>query len=254
MPGENNSARTGSGRAQNNLVRARSAQTNLVRAESGRTRSGRAQTNSVRALLGGAFDPPHAGHVCLARAALAGLPVGGVFVLPNGDPRHRGVCAPWADRVAMCEIAFAGIPKVEIRRDESPARPRFSAETLRALRSENPAAGIIFILGADAFAGLESWREWREIFSLAHLAVAPRQDAPKVAPTLKGFCKNRFCKNPERLESGAGLVLQWEVSCPEVSSTALRERLGRTGGGGGDLISEMIPRGVLEYARERKLY
>ena len=230
MPGENNSARTGSGRAQNNLVRARSARTDSIR-----TRSGRAQTNSVRALLGGAFDPPHAGHVCLARAALAGLPVGGVFVLPNGDPRHRGVCASWADRVAMCEIAFAGIPKVEIRRDESPGRPRFSADALRALRSENPAAGIIFILGADAFAGLESWREWREIFSLAHLAVAPRRAAPKVAPALKDFCKNRFCKNPKRLESGAGLVLQWEVSCPEVSSTALRERLGRTGGGGGGI-------------------
>ena len=215
----------------------------------GENNSAARAARAARAVLGGAFDPPHAGHVCLARAALARLPVCAVLVVPNGDPRHRGVCAPWKDRVAMCELAFAGIAGVEVRRDEPPGAPRFSADTLRVLRRERPAAAIVFILGADAFAGLEAWREWRELFSLAHFAVAPRKNAPPPTPALADFCQGRFCENPGRLQSGAGLVLEWDVSCPDASSTALRQSLGL-----GRMALDVIPPSVLEYAHERKLY
>ena len=214
--------------------------------------------NSAYALLGGAFDPPHAGHIRLARAALADLPIREIRIVPNGDPRHRGVCAPWADRVAMCEMAFAGIPHVKIRRDESPGVPRFSADTLRGMKSEEPDAGIVFIVGADAFAGLESWREWRELFSLTHFAVAPRKSAPPLSPALAAFCAERFCDDPADLRAGAGKVLRWNVSAPEVSSSELRERIfsasAQGGKGGWTGENRLITENVLEYACERALY
>ena len=206
--------------------------------------------NDIAAVLGGAFDPPHAGHVFLARAALADLAAREALVIPNGDPRHREVCAPWADRVAMCELAFAGIAGVKIRRDESPGAPRYSVDTLREMKTKSPATTIVFILGADAFAGLESWREWRALFSLAHFAVAPRKNSPPLSPALSEFCAERFCKSAAELRNGAGMILKWNVCAPEVSSTELRRRLSDVS----DEVADDVPREVLEYARERALY
>ena len=209
--------------------------------------------NSATAILGGAFDPPHAGHIHLARAALADFPVGEIRILPNGDPRHRGVCAPWADRVAMCELAFAGIPGAVVRRDESPGVARFSAETLRAMRREEPDAALIFIVGADAFSQLETWREWRALFDLTHFAVAPRAEASPLSPPLADFCAERFCDNPSELAAGCGKVLRWNVRAPRISSSEARERLAAGKGGVGE-GEGLIPRNVLEYACERALY
>ena len=208
------------------------------------------------AILGGAFDPPHAGHLHLVRAALADFPIDEIRVVPNGDPRHRGVCAPWNERLAMCEMAFAGIDRVKVRRDEAPGRPRFSIDTLRAMKDENPGGALIFIVGADAFAELESWREWPALFSLAHFAVAPRDESPPLPPALAAFCANRFCENPSMLSRGSGKVLKWKVSAPSVSATALRRRLAGAGKGGVGGVGggEFISREVLEYACERALY
>ena len=209
--------------------------------------------NSAVAVLGGAFDPPHAGHTHLARAALTDFPVREVRILPNGDPRHRGVCAPWSDRVAMCELAFAGINGAVVRRDESPGVARYSAETLRAMRQVESDTALIFIVGADAFSQLESWREWRTLFDWTHFAVAPRGNELTLSPALADFCAGRFCDNPSELAAGCGKILRWNVRAPRVSSSELREQLGlgKKGVGAGD---GLIPLNVLEYACERALY
>ena len=209
--------------------------------------------SDIAAVLGGAFDPPHAGHVFLARAALADFAAREVCVIPNGDPRHREVCAPWADRVAMCELAFAGVAGVKIRRDESPGAARYSVDTLRKMKAES-AATIVFIVGADAFAGLEGWREWRGLFSLTHFAVAPRKNSPPLSPRLAKFCDGRFRKDAKDLQGGAGMILKWNVCAPEVSSTELRARLSEVADEVSDEVARDVPRDVLEYARERALY
>lgn len=213
--------------------------------------------NNAVAFLGGAFDPPHAGHLHLARAALTDLPIREIRIVPNGDPRHRAVCAPWADRVAMCEMAFAELPGAKVCRDESPGTPRFSVDTLRAMKNAEPETAIIFIIGADAFAGLESWREWRELFSLAHFAVAPRKDAPQLSPELAAFCAERFCADAADLRAGAGSVLRWNVCVPDISSSEARMHFAAVARGGGkkEMQKGRVGGGnVLEYACERALY
>ena len=122
------------------------------------------------------------------------------------------------------------------------------------MKTESPSTTVVFILGADAFAGLESWREWRALFSLAHFAVAPRKNSPPLSSALSEFCAERFCKSAAELRNGAGMILKWNVCAPEVSSTELRARLSDVADESSDKISDDVPREVLEYARERALY
>ena len=222
----------------------------------------RDEENAV-AILGGAFDPPHQGHLHLAQRALAELPAPAIWIVPNGAPPHRPpTSAPWNDRIAMCELTFADLP-VRIRHDESPARPdhpRFTVDTLRAFRRElqpeSPA--MIFIVGADAFAKLQQWREWKALFDLVHFAVATRRnDSPEWPEELQQFCADRVCETPSALASGTGRVYRWVPvpPPPEVSSSALRAMLSDPDGCESDpSLFQKIPPQVFRHVRKRNLY
>lgn len=127
-------------------------------------------------LLGGAFDPPHAAHVALARAALSGLQLHELRILPTGKPWHRDrQPIASAHRVAMCRLAFAGIVGVviddrETRRDAA----TYTIDTVRELRREQPDVDWFLIIGADQARAFATWREWQELLRLVHLVVAKR--------------------------------------------------------------------------------
>ncbi|WP_415133794.1 nicotinate (nicotinamide) nucleotide adenylyltransferase [Ottowia sp.] len=127
-------------------------------------------------LFGGAFDPPHDAHVALARAAVAELALDRLHVVPTGDAWHKSrPLSPAADRLAMCRLAFGGLPRVfvddrELRRDG----PTYTIDTLTELRAQYPGAALFLQIGADQAAAFHTWRRAREIVAIATVSIAAR--------------------------------------------------------------------------------
>ena len=129
-----------------------------------------------KGLLGGTFDPPHRAHVTLARTALSELKLDALKVIPAGDPWQRSIQpSPAHDRWAMCQLAFAGLPGVElddleIRR----SRPSYTLETVQELKQAEPQTDWYLIIGSDQASRFHTWHQWQELLKLVQLVVAQR--------------------------------------------------------------------------------
>ena len=129
-------------------------------------------------IFGGAFDPPHWGHVALAQAALAQLQLDVLYIIPTGQAWHKArTLTPAHHRVAMARLAFADIAQavVDTREVERPG-PSYTADTLQAIQTENPSAQLYLIIGWDQALALTTWQRWQDIVQLAIICVAPRSD------------------------------------------------------------------------------
>lgn len=164
-------------------------------------------------VFGGAFDPPHLGHVALVRSALEQLALERLLVVPAGDPPHKRVARSAEIRARLAELALAGIPGVEISLLElEPGGPRYTADTLRRLR--NSYDDLTVLIGADQFAGFLGWREPETILELARLAVAsrPGYEDEALQPVLAALAR------PER-------VSFFPIPAHPVSSQEIRARV-----------------------------
>lgn len=181
------------------------------------------------AILGGTFDPVHLGHLRVAWEAAEALDAE-VRLMPAHLPPHRP--APVADaaqRLRMLEAALAGQDRLvldtrELRRDG----PSYSVDTLREMRAESSASqALILLLGADAFAGLTTWHEWRSLFDLAHIAVLTRAGhAAPLPPELAREIALRQAATAKELQlTAAGKVLNLPVTPLEISASAVRALL-----------------------------
>jgi nicotinate-nucleotide adenylyltransferase len=132
------------------------------------------------AFFGGSFDPPHLGHLAVARAASADLKLDTVLFAPVGAQplKPHGSTASFEDRLAMTRLAIAGEPGFAISLADAPkpsGAPNFTLETLLALRAEIPPGGVLFcLMGADSFVSLRHWHRSAEIPFVAPLIVASR--------------------------------------------------------------------------------
>ena len=183
------------------------------------------------AILGGTFDPIHRAHLALAREATSRYQLDRVMFVPASQPPHKsGVThASYADRVRMTELACAGEPRFEVSRLEE-GRASYSIETITKIRATlAPGDGLFFLIGADAFAEIETWRRWREVVDSVTFIVASRLGRSYRVPDGASV---------ERLE---GLDLPY-------ASSAIREELaaGRR--------PAAVPEVVLTYIVEHGLY
>ena len=119
-------------------------------------------------LYGGAFDPPHVGHVAVADAARKRFGVERLVILVSERPAHRETFASADDRLALARAAF---PRDDVRLDPHPR----TVELLRTERFNDP----VFVVGADQFAGFLGWAEPDEVLDRATLAVATRPGFPR---------------------------------------------------------------------------
>ena len=188
-------------------------------------------------ILGGTFDPPHAGHVAAAVAAHKQLGLDEVRIIPAGQaPLRTGApVASAADRVAMCRLAFAEHPWAVVDdRETRRAGTSWSVETARELAREHPDALRVWVLGADQLARLDRWKEVVELCGLVEFAVLSRDGISTLPPpTLAAVIRLTVLKAPE----------------VQVSSTALREALRR-----GDSPRNGLPLEVARHIDERSLY
>jgi nicotinate-nucleotide adenylyltransferase len=127
-------------------------------------------------VFGGAFDPPHMGHVTLAKIAIAQLRLDELRIIPTGEAWHKvGVLTPAVYRLAMAELAFRDLGPVVIDpRETQRTSASYTVDTLRELHAEFPASEFFVILGEDQGQAFTSWHRWEEIPRLATICVAAR--------------------------------------------------------------------------------
>ena len=188
-------------------------------------------------LFGGAFDPPHYGHLELVDGAMGHFGLERVVVIPTGSAPHKEITTPAEVRYRLAEAAFAGRPGVELSRWElERGEPSYTVETTRWAREQY--GELIFLVGADQFAKLATWREPDEVLRLARLGVATRP----------GYDRDELDRarahllDPSRVEF-------FEIEPTPVSSTEVRAHVGR-----GERIDDLVPPAVADLIEELGLY
>lgn len=180
------------------------------------------------AILGGTFDPVHLGHLCVAWEASELLDAE-VHLLPASVPPHRTPpVATAAQRVALLHVALRGQSRLLLdARELERSGPSWTVDTLRELRAEQGARPLVLLLGADAFAGLPTWHQWRELFALAHLGVLSRPGVSAALPDeLEAEVAPRRTTRVDALrKQPGGKVIDLAVTALEVSATRIRKLL-----------------------------
>lgn len=188
-------------------------------------------------LLGGAFDPPHNGHLVLAEGALERLRLDRLVVVVTGRPAHKPVETDAETRFRLAEAAFAGLRGVELSRHElERAGPSYTVDTVRW--AAETLGEVVFVVGADEFAGFLAWHDPEGILRAARLAVATRP----------GYPRGELAAVLARLSQPARVEL-FELDALPISSTEIRERVAR-----GEPIGELVPPRVAELVAELGLY
>ena len=203
-------------------------------------------------VLGGTFDPPHVGHLALARAAREALGLDALRLIPTGASwQKRGVVASAAQRAAMLQAGFAGEPDMTVdTRELARAGPSYTADTLAELRAElGPEAALILVLGSDQLRNLATWHRWESLIGLAHLACTQRERVSlsalpePVERLVQSHGRQRLADAP------AGSIVFFSMPPVPVSSTALRAALAR-----GEDPAELVAPAVLHYIEAHRLY
>jgi nicotinate-nucleotide adenylyltransferase len=184
------------------------------------------------ALFGGTFDPIHDAHLTVAREARAVFRLDRVVFIPAAYPPHkRGqTSAPYEDRYRMVELACREEPNFVASRLEEGRSTSYTVDTLERLRRDtHPEDTLYFLIGADAFAEIRTWRRWKDVLGMATFIVVTRPGHQYESPP---------GAKVERLET---------VALP-ISSSEIRDKLAQ------GLPAAEVPEPVLAYIRERGLY
>jgi nicotinate-nucleotide adenylyltransferase len=192
-------------------------------------------------ILGGAFNPPHIGHLVCAQEAVLQLGLDRLLFVPMGRAPHREIEQdPGAEaRLEMCELAVEDDERFEVSRLEVDREgPSYTSETLRALAGEGSEDELYLVLGGDQAASLPKWHEPEEVLRLATVAVVPRT----------GFHREAIAVKIASLKGAAG-VRFFDMPRMDVSSTLVRHRVA-----GGKPIRHLVPDRVIGYIEDNELY
>ncbi|WP_411358763.1 nicotinate-nucleotide adenylyltransferase [Pseudidiomarina salilacus] len=183
----------------------------------------------LRLIFGGTFDPIHRGHIETSLSAFQQLSAHCMHVVPSAQPPHRDYPGASAtQRLRMTELAYAELPQVyvddcELRREG----PSYSLLTLQQMRAQWPDDGLVFLLGDDAFAKLDTWHGWQQLLSYAHLAVMQRpHHASQWSPAVQAlYQQHRATTSYELHQRTAGHILTLATPAIDVSATRLRRAI-----------------------------
>ncbi|HEV7123522.1 MAG TPA: nicotinate-nucleotide adenylyltransferase [Rhodanobacter sp.] len=180
------------------------------------------------AIFGGTFDPIHLGHLCVAWEASELLDAN-VLMMPSAIPPHRPPpIASAPQRLAMLQVALRGQSRLRLdARELGRSGPSYTVDTLAELRAEHGDRPLVLLLGADAFAGLPCWHDWRRLFELAHIGVLSRPGERASLPQeLQRETGDRWVASTAALQSApAGQLMALSVTPLEISATRIRELL-----------------------------
>jgi nicotinate-nucleotide adenylyltransferase len=205
-------------------------------------------------LLGGTFDPIHNGHLDLASAAQSALGLSHVLVIPANVPPHRPrPLTSSFHRFAMVALAASGRPgwrasDIELRHEA----PSYTSTTLRKFhdRGYEPAE-LFFLVGADAFMEITTWRDYPDILDRAHFAVVSRPGSPLtyLRQTLPPVLASRVVAPAGALALEKPSIILIDAPTSDVSSTTIRARLAR-----GEPVRGMVDDRVWQHIDQHGLY
>ncbi len=181
-------------------------------------------------ILGGVFDPPHVGHVALARAATEHFRLERLLVLVVADPGHKRATTSAEARLELARLALGDLPGVEFELDSHP-------RTVDSLEERGP-TDAIFIVGADEFADFPRWKEPERVLELVRLGVAMRPGVP-----------DRRMREARARVLAPDRISFFEMEPVPVSSSEVRERVAA-----GEPIDKLVPPKVAEAIARLGLY
>ena len=213
-------------------------------------------------LLGGTFDPVHNGHLAVAGHVLETLGLDAIWFIPAALPPHKAGHADgrdissFADRIAMLEIATADnnsfvVSDIEAKR----SAPSYSIDTINILsRQIAEQADFYFIIGADAFIEIDTWKRFQELPTLVNFVVISRPAYPpdRVGEVIrKNFTDYQYDPSHEIWKSphSKGIFFFQHMEPVPISSTEIRERVKN-----GEQIAGLVSPFVDDYIREKGLY
>jgi nicotinate-nucleotide adenylyltransferase len=221
--------------------------------------SGRATRRAI-AIFGGAFDPIHSGHIAVARAAARRFRLSAIHFIPSSRPPHKpeAELTPFAHRYAMVSLACAGyralVPSTAEAGSEGAPQVFYSIDTVRKFLHQMQEAGdrLYFLIGADAFLEIDSWKDYEELLDSCDFIVASRPgfrlDAlRRVLPA--SLLSDGAAAKSDAIGLRRTSVYLLPTVASRVSSTEVRRRLARR-----QSIRGLVPRLVEDYILKQALY
>lgn len=198
---------------------------------------------------GGTFDPIHFGHLRPALEVLHALKLDEMRFMPACHPVHREQpLAGIEQRCAMIELAIENQPQFLLERIEvTRGGPSYTAESLQQLKELEPDASFVLMMGTDAFAKFDHWKDWETILDLANIVVTHRPGEPLPR---QGAVGEIFLNHwVPYLTLDSGQIVELPVTQLDLSATTLRAYLQHH-----DPVDYLMPARVATYIRQHGLY
>jgi nicotinate-nucleotide adenylyltransferase len=196
-------------------------------------------------VLGGAFNPPHFGHLKIAKFAQKKLKLDKLIFIPAGvPPLKKSDLAPAKDRLKMTSLLIEGNKNFEVSDYEIKKKKRaYTIETISYLKRKFKNCQIFWIIGEDSLREIieEKWKGKLKVLDLANFVVFTRPNH-----------KFRLKKLPKKFEKNKEIVLKKVILIKKripISATKIREKIKKGGN-----VKKFLPKKVLDYIKEKKLY
>jgi len=209
------------------------------------------------AFYGGSFDPPHLGHMAIANALLRQFELDEFVMLPAFHAPHKKRAAPTSafDRWAMLSLMTANEPRISLSKLEiEEPTPTYTVDTLMRLKSMLRHVRIFFVMGADSWSEIRTWREWESVLTLTDQIVVTRPGFPLGVEHITSEIRERIVDlrgSGEAIEEdGEQHIYFTDAVDVDVSATNIRRMIDDRN----ESWREQVPKEVANYIEKYQIY
>ena len=209
------------------------------------------------AFYGGSFDPPHLGHMAIANALLRQFELDEFVFVPAFHAPHKKRAAPTSafDRYAMLSLVTANEPSISLSKIEiEQPSPSYTVETLLKLKSMLRDVRIFFVMGADSWSQIRTWREWESVLTLTDVIVVTRPGFPLGVEHVTSEIRERVIDKRGSwqgiIDEGQQHIYFSDAVNTEISATDIRRMIRE----GDEAWLSQVPKEVANYIEKYQIY